>query len=395
VNGKQFPYIQLVAREEDNVHHTAPQLKRWQVIFDQAPEGAIDPPSGFSVVKSEVQEGEPYEIHIPFRNVSDFPFNDSLLFTYYVEDANRVNHYLPDKLHKKPLLPGAVMVDTLKVSSMGLTGNNTFWIDINPPGKPKYQGEQFHFNNIADVAFTVDKDKVNPLLDVTFDGVHILSGDIVSAKPNVYVSLRDENKFLALNDTSNFLVYLLPPGSSSEQRLFFKDALQFTPAQLPNNSCKINYHPTLQQDGMYTLHVKASDRSGNVSGQFDYRIQFDVINKASVTEVLNYPNPFSTSTRFVFTITGSDIPETFKIQILTITGRVVKEITREELGFLHIGRNITEYAWDGKDQFGDQLANGVYLYRVQTRLHGDEVEHMDTDADSYFKKGFGKMVLLR
>ena len=114
-----------------------------------------------------------------------------------------------------------------------------------------------------------------------------------------------------------------------------------------------------------------------------------------VTNVLNYPNPFSTSTRFVFTLTGSEIPETFKIQVMTISGKVVREITREELGNIHIGRNITEFAWNGKDEFGDQLANGVYLYRVVTRLNGESIEKRETGADEYFKKGWGKLVIMR
>ena len=114
-----------------------------------------------------------------------------------------------------------------------------------------------------------------------------------------------------------------------------------------------------------------------------------------ITEVLNYPNPFSTSTKFVFTITGNEVPQTFKIQIMTITGKVVKEITREELGYIHIGRNITEYAWDGTDQYGGKLANGVYFYHIVTRLNGNDMEHMSTAADEFFKKGIGKMVIMR
>jgi flagellar hook assembly protein FlgD len=127
----------------------------------------------------------------------------------------------------------------------------------------------------------------------------------------------------------------------------------------------------------------------------DYKINFDVINKSTITEVMNYPNPFSTATHFVFTITGTDIPTYFKIQILTITGKVVREINENELGALHIGRNITDYAWNGRDEFGDQLANGVYLYRVVTSLRGSAIERRDSGADQYFKKGFGKMYLMR
>ena len=395
-SGKQYPYLQLLAYEADRTNTTPPQLTRWQVIFDQAPECALHPPAGFSLVKSSVAEGETFEAHMPIKNISDFKFDDSLVVTYNLQDANRINHTIPYKLKGKPFMPDSIFMDTVKLSTLGFAGSDILWMDVNPPGHAKYQPEQFHFNNIAQIPFAVNRDKINPLLDVTFDGVHILNGDIVSAKPVIYISLKDENKFLALNDTSKFNVYLLAPGASQETRLSFHDyTLLFTPAQLPNNSCKIQYHPSLLTDGKYTLHIFSRDRSNNVSGQYDYRIQFEVINKPSITEVLNYPNPFSTSTKFVFTITGSEVPETFKIQILTITGRVVKEITRDELGFLHVGRNITDYAWDGKDQFGDQLANGVYLYRVQTRLNGNEIDHMNTSADSYFKKGYGKMLLMR
>nr|MCU0395732.1 T9SS type A sorting domain-containing protein [Chitinophagaceae bacterium] len=129
------------------------------------------------------------------------------------------------------------------------------------------------------------------------------------------------------------------------------------------------------------------------------------MNKPMISNLLNYPNPFSTSTAFVFTITGSEIPQEFKIQILTVTGRIVKEITREELGPLRIGTNITEYKWDGTDMFGQQLANGVYLYRVITSLNGNAMEkfrlndgfdqNTEDVTDKFFNKGYGKMVILR
>jgi hypothetical protein len=66
-----------------------------------------------------------------------------------------------------------------------------------------------------------------------------------------------------------------------------------------------------------------------------------------------------------------------------------------ELGTIKIGRNITEYAWDGRDEFGDPLANGVYLYRVLTDLGGDKIKHRETGADQFFRKEFGKMYLMR
>ena len=171
--------------------------------------------------------------------------------------------------------------------------------------------------------------------------------------------------------------------------------MRFTPAVLPNNSCRIDWNPAFTEDGVYTLEAEATDKSKNESGKFNYRISFEVINKSTITEVLNYPNPFSTSTRFVFTLTGNEIPGYMKIQIMTVTGKIIREITQKELGNIHIGRNITDYAWDGKDEYGDQLGNGVYLYRVITSINGSSIEHRETEIDKFFKKGWGKLYLMR
>jgi flagellar hook assembly protein FlgD len=81
-----------------------------------------------------------------------------------------------------------------------------------------------------------------------------------------------------------------------------------------------------------------------------------------------------------------------------VTGKVVREITRVELGNLHIGRNITDFKWDGTDQYGQQLGNGVYLYRVVTSLNGQSLEKYrdkEDNTDKYFNKGYGKMYLMR
>ncbi len=394
VDATIYPTLQLVAFMKDYKYKTSPQLKRWQVLYDEAPECAINPKKGFKVVNDTLQEGDKVTFYLPIENVGTVPFIDSLVFTYWIEDANRILHNLPQKLKSKPFIPGAVILDTVKISSYQYPGNNALWIDINPPQNIKYQKEQYHFNNVARYPFSVSRDQTNPLLDVTFDGVRIMNGDVVSAKPMILISLKDENKFLALNDTSVFNVYLKKPNDIIEQKIFFANGLQFTPAQLPNNSAKINFNPNLLADGKYTLIVQAKDRSNNQSGAIDYRIVFEIVNKPSITQVINYPNPFSTSTRFVFMLTGTEVPEMFNIQIMTITGKLVKTIMKEELGPMHIGRNITQYAWDGKDDFGDRLGNGVYLYKVQTKLNGQDIERQSSGADQYFTKEIGKMVIM-
>jgi flagellar hook assembly protein FlgD len=89
-------------------------------------------------------------------------------------------------------------------------------------------------------------------------------------------------------------------------------------------------------------------------------------------------------------------PFYFKIQILTISGIVVRELTQAELGPLKIGTHRTEYAWNGSDQYGDPLAAGVYLYKViAKKANGEDFELNTSSSDSYFKNGIGKLVILR
>jgi len=395
INPQLYPYLKLTAHVIDDSSRTPVQMDRWHVLYTPMPEAAVNPPLAYSFYNDTLLEGDRAKLSLAVQNISDFIFSDSLRVDYWLIDANRVRHDLPHKLHPPGFQPWSWFTDTVSVNTEGYPGLNELWMEVNRIGQAHSQPEQYHFNNIAMTRFFVGTDKVNPLLDVTFDGIHILNGDIVSAKPSILVTLKDENQFLALNDTSDFRLFLRRPSQTTPQLIPWSSETQFTPASLPNNSCKILFTPTLAEDGMHELIVQAKDRSSNQSGTNDYRIGFEVINKPSITNVLNYPNPFSTSTRFVFTLTGSEIPEIFKIQIMTVTGKVVREIEQDEIGPLHIGNNITQFAWDGRDQFGDQLANGLYLYRVVSRLNGNSIEHRETSADQYFKAQMGKMYLIR
>ena len=172
--------------------------------------------------------------------------------------------------------------------------------------------------------------------------------------------------------------------------------MNWVPSDGNQNKFKISYPAYFEKSGMYTLLVQGSDKSGNESGDFEYKIDFDVVHESRISQLMNYPNPFSTQTRFVFKLTGDRVPDDILIQIMTISGRVVREISEGEIGPIQIGRNITEFAWDGRDQFGDLLANGVYLYRVKAKIDGKNIEILDKeDTEQYFHKGLGKMYIIR
>ncbi|MFT7611367.1 MAG: hypothetical protein ACI9J3_000310 [Parvicellaceae bacterium] len=398
-----YPFAVLEGFFGDDISQTPAQTERWQVLYDPAPELAINKKKGYYFsINDSITHGDSARFAIAIENISDFDF-DSLLVHYSVEDNNNLRQFI-NYPRQDSLKAGDVLLDTITISTANIPEDNRFWIEANPytTTNVQDQNEQYYFNNVAFIDFHAETDKINPILDVTFDGLHILNRDIVSAKPLITVTLDDENPYFIFDsedDTSNFQLFLLSPGQTGLNSLRFRDGLgienmRFIPATGSDNKCSIEYEPNYTIDGTYKLLIQAKDKSANASGDIDYEIEFEVITKSTITEVMNYPNPFSTRTQFVFTLTGSVVPDYFKIQIMTQTGRVVREIMRDELGALRIGRNITDYYWDGRDQFGDRLGAGVYFYTVSTKISGEDVELRESGADTYFKKEFGKMYLM-
>jgi flagellar hook assembly protein FlgD len=55
------------------------------------------------------------------------------------------------------------------------------------------------------------------------------------------------------------------------------------------------------------------------------------------------------------------VPDELKIRIFTIAGRLIKEIVKKsnELNY-----DFNRIYWNGRDEDGDILANGVYLYKI-------------------------------
>jgi hypothetical protein len=277
-------------------------------------------------------------------------------------------------------------------------GKQRFTVDVNPDNQ---QPELSHLNNVYFRDCYVARDQRNPLLDVTFDGYHILNGDIVSPKPDIIMTMKDDNRFMAMTDTTTFRLNLQYPDGSTRPVYFTDPAVQFFPASTANlpkkNLARLEWRPAFTKDGDYRLLVNGKDASGNASAALDFAISFKVITTSSISNLLNYPNPFSTSTCFVYTMTGAETPVNFRVQILTVSGKVIREVTEAEFGPLHAGTHQSQFCWNGKDQYGDQLANGVYLYRiVAKKADGSDFDFFSNSRiDGYFNHGFGKMVLIR
>jgi len=395
VDASVYPYIKLKMLSSDVNWATPNQLSYWRINADYLPEGAVAPNILFSM-KDTVEQGEKINFSLAFKNISTVAF-DSLAVKFIITDRNNTPHviFAPKK---KALVAGDTIIVAYSFDTKSYPGMNTMYVMVNPDNA---QPEQYLFNNFLFKNFYVKEDKFNPLLDVTFDGVHILNRDIVASKPRILVKLKDESRFLLLSDTASMKVQVHFPGDPSDvyRNFYFGDKMRFIPAASGgDNTASIEFSPFFPEDGEYELKISGKDLVGNKAGNIEYKVTFSVLNTPMISNMLNYPNPFTSSTAFVFTLTGSEVPQNMRIQILTITGKIVREITKAELGDIHIGRNITEFKWDGTDMYGQKLGNGVYLYRVLTNLNGKSLDKYKSEGeqtDKFFNKGYGKMYLMR
>ncbi|UOG73497.1 C25 family cysteine peptidase [Hymenobacter tibetensis] len=402
ISARQYPYLQLALEMRDSLNRTAPQLEQWLVTYQGLPEGIVrrdlaTPASAYEPATLAKQAAETGFVTVPvvFQNVSSIDFSGPMKARILLRDGNNVREALVD------VPGGALRADSqvsfdAKVNVIGLVGSLSGNVVVNP--SPRALPELYSFNNelLLD-AFRVDNRNVPPTLDVTFDGQHILNGDIVSPTPIITVQLRDDDRLRRIQGKGNFDVLLTSPDQTT-----VRVDLTATNVSFAADSTKGTALLTLPMgqntplaNGVYTLEVQGRDATGRAAGGEPYRITFEVVNESTISNVYPYPNPVTSKTKFVFTLTGTSPPRNMKIQVLTLTGRVVKEIMMAELGPLRIGNNITDYSWDGTDEFGDRLANGTYLYRVILDDPQDQFGRRATAGDKAFKKEWGKLVLLR
>ncbi len=122
----------------------------------------------------------------------------------------------------------------------------------------------------------------------------------------------------------------------------------------------IHFQLSALSAGLHSLKIKAWDVLNNSS---EYILEFTVAKDEElvINHVLNYPNPFTTKTQFWFEHNrpGEDLQ--VKVQIFTVTGKVVKTIKQT---INNAGNRSCEVEWDGRDEYGDKLGRGVYLYRL-------------------------------
>ncbi len=394
INSEKYKFIQLKLLSEDKINNSSANLNNWRVVHDPVPEGSLYPDSKFGYVFHDdtLYEGDTFYIKLPFKNIGKVAFRDSISFDYSCYNKVTRQTLKSGRIMFPNLAPDSMFYFEFKLPTTGLSQAYALQVNANQFYE---QPEITLVNNSALINFFVTKDIMSPRLDVTFDGRHILQGDIVSANPVILILSKDENKFLLQKDSSTVDLFIKKPGSSSFEKIPWGNDAQFFAAAGKENKARVEYRPKDLASGVYTLKVQSRDASKNLAGTMEYQVEFNVVREQAVTHFYPYPNPFTSSMRFVFTLTGTEIPDEIRIKIMTAEGRVVKEVTKEELGDVHIGNNITSWTWDGTDQYGDKLGNGTYFYKVTVKNNGQELKLRQSAGDASFKDQVGVIYLMR
>ncbi|MCJ7650361.1 MAG: T9SS type A sorting domain-containing protein, partial [Candidatus Lokiarchaeota archaeon] len=217
--------------------------------------------------------------------------------------------------------------------------------------------EIYEDNNLFIKSFYVIRDTITTSVSetsvtATFDGQEILDGDYVSSNPEILIDFSYPLWF-PIDDTSAIKIYL--------------DNIELSYSDFDVNYDTINriiqysFKPTILE-GLHNLKVFGKDINGVIGSTPGFEKYFTVSNEFALLNLYNYPNPFSEKTSFTFILPV--LPEELKINIYSIAGRKIKEI-KKIMNELIVGFNKID--WDGKDEDGDVVANGSYLYKVIIR----------------------------
>ena len=202
-------------------------------------------------------------------------------------------------------------------------------------------------------------DTTPPTVKLYMNDQTFVYGGITNASPFFLAYLEDENGINTASGIGHDIVAILDGNESTPYIIN-----DYYETELNNyKKGKLRYPFRNLAPGIHTITFKAWDVYNN---PISAEIQFVVVSDDSMTltNVLNYPNPFVNYTQFWFTHNHPYEPLEVQVQVMTITGKIVwtKNQTVYTDGFL--SRDIT---WDGKDDFGDKIGKGVYVYKLTVK----------------------------
>jgi hypothetical protein len=203
-------------------------------------------------------------------------------------------------------------------------------------------------------------DPLGPSIKAYLNDEKFVNGSITNDRPVLLVKLADSSGINILGTgIGHDLVATLDNDQKNEYVLN-----EFYESDLNNyRQGTVRFQLPVLAPGMHTLTIKAWDVANN-SGEAT--LDFRVINEPNfaLDHVLNYPNPFTTNTTFWFEHNRPGEELLIRIQVYTITGKLVKNINKT---IFSPGNRSSDVQWNGRDEFGDKIGRGVYIYRLRVQ----------------------------
>lgn len=203
-------------------------------------------------------------------------------------------------------------------------------------------------------------DQNGPEVDLFINDESWVHGGITGNTPLLLAKVRDENGInMVGNGIGRDLAAILDKGTPQEQVIVLNEFYQ---SKLDSyQEGEIRYRFGKLNPGKHSLELKVWDVYNNSSIA---QTEFEILEttEPEIRNLLNYPNPFSTSTAFHFDHNLAGKSTTVHLKIMNISGRVVYSATEQ------VSSTSTHFSgmdWDGRDQFGDPLARGVYIYQIE------------------------------
>lgn len=203
----------------------------------------------------------------------------------------------------------------------------------------------------------ITPDTQGPEIELYVNDKTFKNGDIVPSNNTLIAQLSDPQGIHHLGNSIGRDIVLQYISSDKGSVILNSN---FEPAVDNFGAGTIHYPMENLEDGLYQLTLKAWDLHNNSSTA---EISFVIDSKASLDlhRVLNYPNPFSTSTSFVFDHNKPQAIFDYEITVFALDGRPVV-ILKGKTGTA--GNRSEPIVWDGKDASGQIIPTGTYVYRI-------------------------------
>ncbi|MDO3695468.1 type IX secretion system sortase PorU [Wenyingzhuangia sp. chi5] len=220
-------------------------------------------------------------------------------------------------------------------------------------------GSDFNFK-VGGIDPQAPEDNIPPVIQLYMDDETFVDGGNTSTTPKLLAKIQDESGInTSLNSIGHNITVVIDgdlanPISLNEFYTTEKD--DFTKGI-------VSYKLPELSTGNHTITFKAWDTYNNSSTQtLSFYAQED--KGFQLSRVLNYPNPFINHTEFWFKNNRQGDPIEITVQIYTLSGKLIKTIHTSDSNVDEISRVVT---WDGKDDFGNKLGKGVYVYKLTVK----------------------------